>query len=58
MTEHPLPAMLLRKIQTKGTATMVGSILLACSVNDSELSDKILSVCRTDLKQRTASPVS
>ncbi|SCW82841.1 transcriptional regulator, TetR family [Paenibacillus tianmuensis] len=40
------------------TATMVGSILLARSVNDSELSDKILSVCRTDLKQRTAGPVS
>ncbi|WP_010497350.1 TetR/AcrR family transcriptional regulator [Paenibacillus elgii] len=40
------------------TATMVGSILLARSVNDPELSDKILSVCQADLKQRTASPVS
>nr|WP_309247861.1 TetR/AcrR family transcriptional regulator [Paenibacillus tyrfis] len=40
------------------TATMVGSILLARSVNDPELSDKILSACRADLKQRTAGPVS
>ncbi|MEC0208348.1 TetR/AcrR family transcriptional regulator [Paenibacillus ehimensis] len=40
------------------TATMVGSILLARSINDPELSDKILSVCRADLKQRTAGPVS
>ncbi|MGF9916849.1 TetR/AcrR family transcriptional regulator [Paenibacillus ehimensis] len=40
------------------TATMVGSILLSRSVNDPELSDKILSVCRADLKQRTAGPVS
>ncbi|WP_127490334.1 TetR/AcrR family transcriptional regulator [Paenibacillus ehimensis] len=40
------------------TATMVGSILLSRSVNDPELSNKILSVCRADLKQRTAGPVS
>ncbi|XOK58417.1 TetR/AcrR family transcriptional regulator [Paenibacillus elgii] len=40
------------------TATMVGSILLARSVNDPELSDKILRACRADLKQRTADPVS
>ncbi len=40
------------------TAAMVGSILLARSVNDPELSDKILSVCRADLMQKTAGPVS